>query len=85
MWSTAALSVARAGLAATSLPNDGLAFFAGGQGGVLLTLLLLLIADVLRSKRLLQYCRHLQCEERCVDHCCPQRRPIKSCSHIAAE
>ena len=31
-WSTAALSVARAGLAATSLPNAGLAFFAGGEG-----------------------------------------------------
>ncbi len=84
MWTTAALSVARAGLAATSLPNDGLAFFAGGQGGVLPTLLLLPIADVLR-RRLLQYCRHLQCEERCVDHCCPQRRSIKSCSHLAAE
>jgi hypothetical protein len=31
-WSTAALSVARGGLAATSLPNQGLAIFAGGQG-----------------------------------------------------
>ena len=30
-WSTAALSVARQGLAATSLPNHGLAIFAGGQ------------------------------------------------------
>jgi hypothetical protein len=29
-WSTAALSEARAGLAATSLPNQGLAIFAGG-------------------------------------------------------
>ena len=29
-WSTAALSVARTDLAATSLPNAGLAFFAGG-------------------------------------------------------
>ncbi len=32
IWTTAALSVARAWLAATSLPNDGLAIFAGGQG-----------------------------------------------------
>ena len=31
-WSTAALSVARAFLAATSLPNQGLAIFAGGKG-----------------------------------------------------
>ena len=30
IWITAALSVARYGLAATSLPNDGLAIFAGG-------------------------------------------------------
>jgi hypothetical protein len=29
-WSTAALSVARGGLAATSLPNLGVAIFAGG-------------------------------------------------------
>ena len=29
-WSTAALSVARAALAATSLPNVGVAIFAGG-------------------------------------------------------
>ena len=32
IWTTAALSVARYTLAATSLPNDGLAIFAGGQG-----------------------------------------------------
>jgi hypothetical protein len=30
-WSTAVLSVARSGLAATSLPNQGLAIFAGGN------------------------------------------------------
>jgi hypothetical protein len=30
-WTTAALSFARFYLAATSLPNDGLAIFAGGQ------------------------------------------------------
>ena len=29
-WTTAALSVARAGVAATSLPEQGLAIFAGG-------------------------------------------------------
>jgi hypothetical protein len=32
VWTTAALSVARYIVAATSLPNDGLAIFAGGQG-----------------------------------------------------
>jgi hypothetical protein len=38
-WSTAALSVARRNLAATSLPNQGLAIFAGGYaGGVLFCL-----------------------------------------------
>ena len=37
-WSTAALSAARAGLAATSLPSAGLAFFAGGSGTCLLCL-----------------------------------------------
>ena len=31
-WSTAALSVARDSLEATSLPNHGLAIIAGGQG-----------------------------------------------------
>jgi len=31
IWTTAALSVARDNFAATSLPNDGLAIFAGGQ------------------------------------------------------
>jgi hypothetical protein len=33
-WRTAALSVARGSLAATSLPNQGLAIFAGGTGTV---------------------------------------------------
>ncbi len=37
-WSTAALSVARGYLAATSLPSAGLAFFAGGFGTCLLCL-----------------------------------------------
>ena len=32
VWTVAALSVARAYLAATSLPNDGLAIFGGGAG-----------------------------------------------------
>ena len=32
LWTTAVLSVARDSLAATSLPNDGLAIFAGGYG-----------------------------------------------------
>jgi hypothetical protein len=31
-WATAQLSVDRANLAATSLPNDGLTIFAGGTG-----------------------------------------------------
>jgi hypothetical protein len=51
--------------------------------GVLL--LLLLIADALRSKQRCQYCGYVQCEERCVDHCCPQHRSMLSCSYIAAE
>ena len=34
LWSTAALSVGRYHLAATSLPNQGLAIFAGGVSGV---------------------------------------------------
>jgi len=33
IWTTAALSVARYYVAATSLPNDGLAIFAGGYDG----------------------------------------------------
>ena len=33
-WTTAALSEARYGLAATSLPNQGLAFFAGDDDGL---------------------------------------------------
>jgi hypothetical protein len=35
-WTTAALSLARGTLAATSLPNQGLAFFAGGGGASIL-------------------------------------------------
>ena len=35
-WTTAVLSVARQLLAATSLPNEGLAIFAGGQGTLFL-------------------------------------------------
>jgi len=34
IWTTAVLSVARYYVAATSLPNDGLAMFAGGQYGL---------------------------------------------------
>jgi hypothetical protein len=33
-WSTAVLSVARGQLSATSLPNQGLAIFAGGNTGL---------------------------------------------------
>jgi hypothetical protein len=33
-WRTAALSVGRRNLAATSLPNQGLAFFSGGWNGL---------------------------------------------------
>jgi hypothetical protein len=33
-WSTARLSIARYGLAATSLPSQGLALFAGGVGTI---------------------------------------------------
>jgi hypothetical protein len=33
-WTTAALSIARSRLAATSLPDQGLAIFAGGSTGV---------------------------------------------------
>ena len=40
-WTTAALSVPRAVFAATSLPNEGLAIFAGGVGAsyVLMTVI----------------------------------------------
>ncbi len=34
-WSTAKLSVGRYGLSATSLPSQGLALFAGGDGALL--------------------------------------------------
>jgi hypothetical protein len=36
-WTTAALSVARRYLAATSLPEQGLAIFAGGLNGTYVT------------------------------------------------
>jgi len=48
----------------------------------------LLIDDALRSRRQLctiQCCRHLQCDEWDLEHCCSQRRSSTSCSHIAAE
>ena len=34
VWTTAALSMARSFLVATSLPNDGVAIFAGGKSAV---------------------------------------------------
>jgi hypothetical protein len=37
-WSTAVLSVGRRYVAATSLPNQGLAIFAGGYSGLLFLL-----------------------------------------------
>ena len=39
-WTTAALSVERSYVAATSLPNQGLAIFAGGQNGTHVVLVL---------------------------------------------
>jgi len=45
IWTTAALSVARYWLAATSLPNDGLAIFAGGQSTSAQQVLKSLIAE----------------------------------------
>ena len=46
-WTTAALSVARYLLAATSLPNQGLAIFGGGWNGtyVILVFELLILHD----------------------------------------
>ena len=41
IWTTAALSVARSDLAATSLPNDGLAIFAGGSGALYVLMLVI--------------------------------------------
>jgi hypothetical protein len=46
-WSTARLSVARYGLAATSLPSQGLALFAGGVG-----------ATLKASTQLVKMCQH---------------------------
>ncbi len=49
-WTTAALSVARGGLAATSLPNQGLAIFAGGRtiGTYVILFVLFILVDVAR-------------------------------------
>ena len=73
VWTTAALSVARWYLAATSLPNDGLAIFAGGQGAsrVLMSviagegvwvgrrvLLLLLLLIADAFRRWLRFCQY---------------------------
>jgi hypothetical protein len=55
------------------------------EGRVMLLPLLLIAVALRRYKRRCQYCGHVQCEERCVDHCCPQHRSILSCSYIAAE
>ena len=45
VWTTAALSVARSGVAATSLPNDGLAIFAGGQGAQCVLMLVIAVVE----------------------------------------
>jgi hypothetical protein len=73
VWTTAALSVARYNLAATSLPNDGLAIFAGGWGAsfVLMSviagegvwegrrvLLLLLLLIADAFRRWLRFCQY---------------------------
>ncbi len=60
-WSTAALSVARAYLAATSLPSAGLAFFAGGEGGTCLLCLFELIRDCLNCEGARMSGRRLLC------------------------
>ena len=44
-WTTAALSVARGYLAATSLPEQGLAIFAGGGTGLRFWFELLILGD----------------------------------------
>jgi hypothetical protein len=44
-WTTAALSVARIYLAATSLPEQGLAIFAGGWTGLQFCFELLILGD----------------------------------------
>jgi hypothetical protein len=48
-WSTAALSVARQGLAATSLPNLGVAIFAGGSRTCCHAVLVIYACCVLRA------------------------------------
>jgi hypothetical protein len=50
-WSTAVLSVARQSLAATSLPNSGLAIFAGG-----LSTCLLCLFDLMRDALVCEGC-----------------------------
>ncbi len=49
-WTTAALSVARSALAATSLLNQGLAIFAGGRTGgtYVILFVLFILVDVAR-------------------------------------
>ena len=44
-WTTAALSVAKGYLAATSLPEQGLAIFAGGYTGLRFCFELLILGD----------------------------------------
>jgi hypothetical protein len=75
-WSTAALSVARAYLAATSLPNLGVAIFAGGHSTCYwFCLCCCMRRCFVRGMHELQEC-DVMCECECVCVSCLVQRPI---------
>jgi hypothetical protein len=90
-WSTAVLSVARRELAATSLPNQGLAIFGGGQSTYVLRVVGCFAEFVCKSHALRRWQRHLlrcgylQRDHRHLEHRSSQRRSTVFGSHIDAE
>ncbi len=90
-WSSAYLTEARSHLGATSLPNHGIAIFAGGNGTLLYKRLIMCVmrrgvSHFLRSKwRKFECCRYLQCDNKRLEHCGSQHPASNLArSHIAA-
>jgi hypothetical protein len=74
-WTTAALSVARAKFAATSLPNEGIAMFAGGTSALQLLRLIALVVEkacVILTLGLPRFVSHMiRLLTRCTGDICP--------------
>jgi hypothetical protein len=86
-WSTAALSDSRGFLVAASLPNEGLAMFAGGNSTTFFVIVVNFTShnDRLVRGTIFKRCGHLPCDHSNLEHCSSQRASNVSCSNFASE